>query len=434
MAISVFISATSDDLPDCRASAIRAIGNKAVPVTMETWTTEYGDPVEVCRQKVCASDKYLGIFAYRRGWTPPDLRPPKSATEKSITEAELEWAQGAQKAIAVLVPNPAKPFAAELRQRAVVKQTAAETAAQEAFLKRVDQLGTRMAFDDLAHLEGRVADIINSWLYGGLRSLPAVEPQPQPVPQPQPAPPVSPPSRDEIVLLGREEQVRAFEDGLKMLVRRKLPAAACFLIHGGPGAGHKEMARRLHLALKTEPRRYAAAISPSWRQTDVRALVEVLGSEVERGWVADSPAALAARLVKILEVDDVLLDIRDLQRLDGGLPAFAADFWQPLAAAVGSPSHRLIALAGYERKLPDERSPLLYDPADVQAVFAGGAVIKLPELAPFTAADVEFWLQDSMKLARQQAGKWAGVLIEETEEGRPSLLYRKLEEDTSWRS
>jgi hypothetical protein len=76
MTVYVFVSATCKDLSqDCRPCAINAVHlSGAVAVTMETWDTEYLDPVEVCREKIeqCSSH-YLGIYAYRYGWVPDKL-------------------------------------------------------------------------------------------------------------------------------------------------------------------------------------------------------------------------------------------------------------------------------------------------------------------------------------------------------------------------
>src|SRR5215213_4354501 len=111
--IHPFLSATKDDLDaDCRPEALRAVSLAGgVPVTMETWDTEYQDAVQVCCEKIKGSSHYIGIFAYRRGWTPPLL-------QKSITEAEFDWAEEFKKPMVVFLPNPAATFTLKLKKRA----------------------------------------------------------------------------------------------------------------------------------------------------------------------------------------------------------------------------------------------------------------------------------------------------------------------------
>ena len=88
----------------------------------------YGDPVEICREKLKSdSTHYVGVFAYRYGSRVPD-------NSMSITEAEFTCARDEMdsRRLAVFVPDPKCPFAAVLLERAR-DQTAEEDKAQRAF-------------------------------------------------------------------------------------------------------------------------------------------------------------------------------------------------------------------------------------------------------------------------------------------------------------
>ena len=89
MPIKAFLSSTRSDLdPDCRPAALDGIDHGgATAVAMETWVVTYGDPVQICREKLKSdSTHYVGVFAYRYGSRVPD-------NSMSITEAEFSFAR-----------------------------------------------------------------------------------------------------------------------------------------------------------------------------------------------------------------------------------------------------------------------------------------------------------------------------------------------------
>jgi hypothetical protein len=90
MPLSIFISSTDFDLKRCREAVHEALADLAEvkPVSMESWTQEHGDAVEIFREAIKQSDGYLGMIAYHRGWCPDVLQG------KSITEFEYDYAQG----------------------------------------------------------------------------------------------------------------------------------------------------------------------------------------------------------------------------------------------------------------------------------------------------------------------------------------------------
>jgi hypothetical protein len=422
MAIKVFLSSTSQDLQDVRDAVKDVIISRTAAEMMETWETEYRDDVEVCRQKVETSYAYLGLFAYRRGWEPPLL-----GGKKSITEAEFDWAIGYQKPLAVLIPQPGTDFDKELKRRAK-GQTQDESKRQQDFLNRVRQGGTCMPFRTQIELGGKIASVVSRWTDGSVREI-AREATAKPVETNQNHFPLG---KHDFVKLGREQQVRRFKDSLNEIINLNLPDLACFLIHGPAGCGHRQMAELLRLNIETNPRHYQVAVTPSWREKSLAALLEVLGDEIEKEWKPGSIEVLAKRLMEILEVDDVIIEIANVQRFDGSLTTLVENFWKPLVAAFkDAPSRRLIVLAGFEKKLSDEQMPLLYDPEDETQNFSTPLLIKLPELTPFSEVELRTWLRNVARLPKEKANAWAATLIEETG-GNPQLLYSKLENETDW--
>ncbi len=100
MEVKVFLSSTCKDLEqDCRPDAIDAIIEAgAIPITMETWHTDYRPAEKVCRKKIREeSTHFLGIIAYRRGWVPPNQK-------KSITELEFDWSIKYKKPQVIFLP------------------------------------------------------------------------------------------------------------------------------------------------------------------------------------------------------------------------------------------------------------------------------------------------------------------------------------------
>ena len=165
--MKVFISATCEDLnEDCRPAAVAAIeAKKAEPVDMTTrgWTATYQPPWEECQQKIETATHYVGIFAFWRGWVPPE-----DTKERSITEAEFDYALARKdkQNIAVYLPEQGSEIEKELLTRTHKmledkedKEAAqAEFSAQEKFLQRVLNSGTVNFFSASWDLAVRVSN------------------------------------------------------------------------------------------------------------------------------------------------------------------------------------------------------------------------------------------------------------------------------------
>jgi inactive STAND/Domain of unknown function (DUF4062) len=405
-ALKVFVSATVEDLDrDCRRNAILAIQeSNCVAVTMELWNAEYEDAVELCRRRIeKESTHYIGIFAYRRGWVPKRLKG------KSITEVEFDIALASSKPLAVFIPKKGSEFALNL--------------AQKSFLKRVEETGACVLFEDLSALGRRVAIRVMLWAHGGLRDLAREATGPAPA---QPVMPV--PGRKNVNQLGRVAHVRQFQD---VMNDSGLPAVAAFLVHGPIGFGQRQLVERLRYEIEqsstSQPKYCIAAIGAIWRPNSLSQLLEVLGKELDPGWVPASPADIAGRLKDLLNASDIIFEIRNVQRFGGSLPAFIQDFWQPIASTVGRElSHRLVLFLCADQIAAADWEVLLFDSTvNPPEAFDPSRPVKLPALESFTESELITWFRSSCPLS--EAKVKAATLMQETD-GAPEVVYSKLYE------
>jgi hypothetical protein len=88
--VSIYISSTAADLSECREAVIRAL-NRAQHriVAMESYTASSRTPLAKCLADVAGCDYYVGIFALRYGFVPPEENPE----QRSITELEFRCAK-----------------------------------------------------------------------------------------------------------------------------------------------------------------------------------------------------------------------------------------------------------------------------------------------------------------------------------------------------
>ena len=85
----VYVSSTYLDLQEHRMQVERVIRHMGhEDVAMEYYVAEDQRPVAKCLADVAACDLYVGIYAWRYGWVPPDNNPEKL----SITEMEYQQA------------------------------------------------------------------------------------------------------------------------------------------------------------------------------------------------------------------------------------------------------------------------------------------------------------------------------------------------------
>lgn len=418
MSLIVFVSSTRHDLDEeCRPEVIKAVeAAQGVPNVMETWPADYTPALEAVKQKIDASTHYLGLFAYRRGWTPPD-------SAVSITEAEFDHATARHRGrIAVFVPAEGSKIAASLKEYAVEAQDEADTEAQARFLERVLSAGTVEAFSDVPELARRATRCVVLWN----KSL--LEMQLERVRGAAGAP-----HADEIAQLGRKPQMDCFEtDVLDRLAGAGGTSAVAALVSGAAGNGHAQLLARLRVQFDAASRRmqtYTIGCGPLWRTGSLSSLLRVLARETHVAELASVPAA-AAHLGSLLAQKDVVLDVNRLQNFDNGVAGFVEQFWGPLVDALpaGTP-YSLLCLGSHESAAP---APPAWNAA-IQPCGAGPfdprRMVRLPVLEPFTAAELSRFLRS--RVEPDQVAPLVQAVMETTG-GSPALVYQTLAEPDFW--
>lgn len=420
--IKIFISSTVQDLAeDCRFSVMRAIKGKAVPVEMESWDSDFVAAVQVCEERIkSGSSHYIGLFAYRRGWV------PDPSQGKSITEFEFDWAFQYQKIQAVFVPTHNSSFAAILRKRAD-DQSEADSAAQKAFLKRVTAMGVCMMFDDLAHLEGRVASRVTSWSGGGLRNIAAQSNISQEDDRKLKS------IEEKLMNIGRKQQFRDFEDCLEK-ISAAAPEAGCFLIHGKVGFKMRDMSAALLKKLEEMVGEFSSCeihVTPEWRERDVPSLIASVGQRLSLNLEANTIDGLAAPLKKLLETTDIVVEFVGMERLEGSLPEFVKNFWKPLIEALpGALGHKLIGLVSFELRPEQSVEPAWNDflGRPDEDDYDSKNLIFLDELTEFKKDHISSALRAAVSFDKAKADQWAEDLLAATG-GHPIILLNKIRED-----
>lgn len=107
----IYISSTYSDLKDFREEAYRALRKLQHDViAMEDYTAADQRPLDKCLADVAACDVYVGIFAWRYGYIPPDQK-------KSITELEFRTARDEKKLCLIFLLDDNAPWSRVLMDR-----------------------------------------------------------------------------------------------------------------------------------------------------------------------------------------------------------------------------------------------------------------------------------------------------------------------------
>src|ERR1051325_4983446 len=110
----VYVSSTFVDLEACRRQvsvALRRMSHE--DVAMEYYVAEDQRPVDKCLADVAACDLYVGIFAWRYGWIPPDDNPQ----QLSVTEMEYQKAVATGKTCLIFLLHEDAPWPRKFMDR-----------------------------------------------------------------------------------------------------------------------------------------------------------------------------------------------------------------------------------------------------------------------------------------------------------------------------
>ena len=90
--LRIYLSSTFEDLKEYRGAVFSALEKAGLAVArMEGYTAADERPLELCLRDVAQSDIYVGLFAWRYGYVPPNVHG--NADGKSITELEYRHAE-----------------------------------------------------------------------------------------------------------------------------------------------------------------------------------------------------------------------------------------------------------------------------------------------------------------------------------------------------
>ena len=104
---SVYVSSTLEDLRPHRAAVYQGLRSMRYDVkAMEDYVAMDGPMVNAVMTDVGSCDIYVGIFAWRYGYVPPDANPD----HLSITELEYRQAGAANKPRLIFLLDPAAPW------------------------------------------------------------------------------------------------------------------------------------------------------------------------------------------------------------------------------------------------------------------------------------------------------------------------------------
>ncbi|MCM8662001.1 DUF4062 domain-containing protein [Accumulibacter sp.] len=441
----IFLSATAQDCRSYREAVRDALQRNvdgAQVWLQEDWAAGGQFVVEVCRDKVCSRDAYLGLFGHRYGWIPPDH-------SKSITELEFGWAlerwprqQAAP--IFVFLPLPGSEADDRLRAWAAAcfrlecpdeASRRLQDQRQSAFLNLVRSWAAGrilLFYEHEQELREKAIASVNHWNLALLRR--AIDDRRQ-VKGDIPA--------DELGRIGREPQRRALTDALAAFHDRPGQRAVAFLVHGRENHGQREFAE--WLARSDEPwdecgDDFSLHCGQPGDADSSESLIRWVGSELREPVIGEAAIeALAVAVAAALARRSLVFIQRSAGQQAQRLLHFCQDFWQPLLAALArrpaAGSGRLYWFVVDHACLAGEcGGAVCSDEAN------GGAVdcerlLALPELGAITASQVRTWLGELRKSVgidlgadrRQQIADYATH-----PDGNPANVYDRLQREGFW--
>src|SRR5262245_34426209 len=109
---TIYLSSTYEDLKDYREIVYKALRKSGYDVvSMEDYVAADQRPVDKCLDDVKKADIYVGIFAFRYGYVPPEAHG--NPNKLSITELEFRQAERVSKPCLTFVVNESTPWRAD---------------------------------------------------------------------------------------------------------------------------------------------------------------------------------------------------------------------------------------------------------------------------------------------------------------------------------
>ncbi len=153
MPYQVYLSDMSSELQDLRPVIVQNIKDwNMTPLWLDDAEKMRPDAQDIARRKIGASDYFVGVVTFKRGWEP-------EGDGRSMAEIEYDIAQELGKPTTILLPTPTGQLAMYLRRR-TLDQSPGDTKQQFDFWRRVEQSGQAVFFNDEADLSKQIMDIL----------------------------------------------------------------------------------------------------------------------------------------------------------------------------------------------------------------------------------------------------------------------------------
>lgn len=447
---AVFLSSTIGDLEEYRHQVQDALLKRAQVACFlsEDWINSYGPTLEKCRDELEKAHGYIGIFGYWYGSIPPGHQ--QSITHLEFIWALEKWQNDKSPPIAVLMPKTPssaerklKKIAASLIPAGKAKKKKHETLLK-AFRDEVTQIWQTVNWFRNEHeLREQVIVICLQWRLG--RPLDAATGAVEVVEREIPSRTVT---DEEWGLLGRAEQLTAFEKILNQVALFPNVPAVAMLVHGDEDSGQSFFLRQLLTKKKLRSGRPVEIGRPQLEQYDVKALTQWVGESVgvlSKGKECASLDELAELIHQELQNQQLGFILNQVYRLSGGLTTWYEKFWQPLYARLAelrkqSPQqnqHRLVAI------VVDNEDQSAFD-TEMSCQFSGTATADnyeriwlLPVLRHISAGDLADWFDD-LEIQDDATGRRATLVsvalknVKGAIDGTPSRVIDRLKQANLW--
>lgn len=432
MAVRIFVSSTSQDLKEvCRLPAIRIIDSyqpNATAEAMEKWNEDHVDAIVVCKSKLEASTHYVGIFAYRRGWVPTHV----DLENRSITEAEYDWAIELKKIPYILIPSPDSEIGRELRRDAL-GQSETDLRQQTAFVSRVRNNGVVKLFETSIEFEDSIRNKVKEWVRKNGKSLLAHIDAIRETDSPAAVDPVDDKATqtEESSLqsisphqIGRIDHLFAFNNANRLTRRKSVYAATCYLIYGADGNGHSNLIQELRNELEPTHQYFVVSCLSVLDEVDADNLHEQIWQSVSDGSEDFAFDEMVKLIAKKLQFQDIVIEVNHVEEFVGDLPRFIADFWAPLNTAIETDSqHRLIIFAAYRQTDISDIEDQVHFIAQQRKHFDSAKLVALPELVSIEVDDIQDWLEENYPdMSETNIAEQTTRLLKKSK-GNPEKLY-----------
>lgn len=439
---NIFLSSTIKDFKSYRELVAKDLQRYAGAACFpsEQWVNGFNDTVALCRTRVLQSDGFILLLGYWYG-SVPETATHENTDGKSITHIEFDCALARwtddERPMAVMVPSspsPAHLYLTEQAELILAEQVAkgldrnTHDQKRDQFHKAVvgswrtvnayetDQELAKQAISVVLRWQGQTPDAAAS---GMVPDLDTSEPDEI--------------DRQTLGRLGRGKQLEQVSEILALLAVENDRPGVALVAHGTADSGPTEFL--LALADAEDSLRRIRVRSLPVQQTSIAALTSWVAKSlgIRAGQTIATPEALADELFAALKREPLAFMLNRVGFVQGGVRAFAEQFWQPLYA-------RLLSLAQgqpFQHQIVAVVTDWSGDTAAVEAC-TGPAVdgtlpdtslpIALSPLGAITRAQVLTWLKEIAVPPDHRADLANAVLKDDhgNEDGTPSRVFVRL--------